>query len=551
MEKVAIYCRVSTEEQRERQSIETQIEHAKQYCQREGYLIADFYCDDGVSGTIPFEERGEGKRLFRDARQGNFNTVLVYKIDRIGRDNLVTLEAVFELNKLGVNVTSMTELSDRSNPQGRFIFNLFANIAEWEKEQIRERTIDGRYRKARSGKIPGGNIAYGYFVNGQKFLEINETLIPGLGLSPADIVRQIFRWIGNEGTSTIAVADRLNALGIPSSRRNRRNRELVSRKWKCDRIRKLVINTVYMGTYVYGKRKSRSDNTREKVLISVPPIIDEEIWLKAQETLKRNLKFAKRNSRNEYLLRGLIKCNFCGYGYVGQSPHRGNQHYYRCLSRMGYFKRAYGECTGKGKLVRRDWIEGVVWNEIKNWILNPVILEEVISEKLKEYEKEKGNSFKRYSKLRDSIEKKKDERARILELYRRGTIKMEDVDKQLQDMESEEKALLQMEEELKSKMIEDLPREELLKSFGKAIVEYGGKLADGSITFEDKRRIVEKFVKEVRVNMNGRKAGYPSLVETIPFRENAEPVSLTDASIVTIYSRDKNTKEGRKGVGSR
>ncbi|MGE5445021.1 MAG: hypothetical protein ACM3SR_10550, partial [Ignavibacteriales bacterium] len=53
---------------------------------------------------------------------------------------------------------------------------------------IRERTIDGRYRKARSGKIPGGNIPYGYFVNGQKFLEINETPIPGLSLSPADVV---------------------------------------------------------------------------------------------------------------------------------------------------------------------------------------------------------------------------------------------------------------------------------------------------------------------------------------------------------------------------
>jgi site-specific DNA recombinase len=545
MERVAVYARVSTEDQRERQSIETQIEYAKHYCQREGCFIADLYFDDGVSGTIPFDNRQAGRRLLVDAREGKFKTLLVYKIDRIGRDNLVTHEAVYKLTKLGINIKSMTEVSDRSNPQGRFIFNLFANLAEWEKELIRERTIDGKYRKARSGKFQGGGIPCGYIVNKEKLLQINETSIPGFNLSPSEVVRQIFNWIGKEGMSTIAVAERLNALGIPSPKSSGREKGSVSGKWNCDRIRNIVINTVYMGNYVYGKSKSRHDNTREKVSIPVPPIVEEELWLKAQETLKRNRKFAKRNSKHQYLLRGLIKCNFCGHSYVGQARIVENQHYYRCLRRMGYWKKIYEECPGKGKTVRREWIEGVVWNEIKNWILNPVILEEVISEKLKGYEKENGNSFKRYSKLRDSIEKKKEEKTRILELYRRGTITMEDLDKQLKAIESEQKALLQMREELKSKMIEDLPHEELLKSFREQIEEYSGKLADGSIMFEDKRRIVEKFVKEVRVNMNGRKADCASLIETIPFRKEIEPISLEDAKIVTVYGRDKNTNDKR------
>lgn len=546
MERVAVYARVSTEDQKERQSIETQIEYAKQYCQREGYLITGFYCDAGVSGTIPLEEREAGSRLLRDAREGKFNSMLVYKIDRIGRDNLVTLEAVFKLNKLGVNIKSMTEASDRSNPQGRFIFNLFANLAEWEKELIRERTIDGKYRKARSGKFQGGGIPCGYLVNKEKLLQINETPIPGFNLSPSNVIRQIFNWIGEEGMSTIAVAERLNALGIPSPKSNGREKELASGRWNCDRIRKIVINTVYMGNYLYGKRKSRNDNTREEVSISVPPIVDEELWLKAQETLKRNRKFAKRNSKNEYLLRGLIKCNFCGHSYVGQARIVENQHYYRCLRRMGYWKKIYDDCPGKGKTVRRDWIEGVVWEEIRNWILNPIILEAVITEKLKEYEKDKGNSFKSYSKLRDSIEKKKEEKTRILELYRRGTITMEDVEKQLEAIESEKQALLQMGEELKPKAIENLPREELLKSFRGEIEVYGGKLKGDSITFEDKQRIVEKFVKEVRVNMNGKKADFASLIETIPFRKEIEPISLADAKIVTVYARNKNTNDERE-----
>jgi hypothetical protein len=89
-------------------------------------------------------------------------------------------------------------------------------------------------------------------------------------------------------------------------------------------------------------------------------------------------------------------------------------------------------------------------------------------------------------------------------------------------------------------MIENLPHEELLKSFRGEIEEYRGKLVDGSIMFEDKRRIIEKFVKEVGANMNGMKADCASLIETIPFRKEIEPLSSENVKIVTFYVRDKN-----------
>lgn len=216
----------------------------------------------------------------------------MYKIDRIGRDNLVTLEAVFKLNELGVNIKSMTEASDRSNPQGRFIFNLFANIAEWEKEQIRERTIDGKYRKARSGRFPGGIIPYGYLSTKEKFFEIDETLIPGFNISPAEIAREVFSWIGQDKMSIISVAERLNALGIPATKCNGKLAS-ANGKWRHDKIRKMIVSTAYIGTYEYGKRKVGRDNTRETVSISVPPIIDKELWLKAQQTFKGTVNLSK------------------------------------------------------------------------------------------------------------------------------------------------------------------------------------------------------------------------------------------------------------------
>lgn len=538
MEKVAVYCRVSTEEQKEKQSIETQIEYAKDYCRKEDYIPYEFYCDDGVSGTIPFNEREAGTRLLIHAQEERFKTVLVYKIDRIGRDNLVTLEAAYKLNKLGIEIKSMTELSDRSNPQGRFMFNLFASLAEWEKEQIRERTIDGKYRKARSGKFPGGIIPYGYYLDDDKYLQIDVNPIPGFAFSTADVVKKVFNWMALDGTSTISIAKRLNELGIPATKSYGKIGS-ANGKWRHDRIRKMIISTLYIGSYNYGKTKSRKDNRQDEVSISVPPIIDKALWLNAQKTLKSNRKFSRRNTKRPFLLRGLIKCNFCGHGYIGYENAR-KVHYYRCYGKIGHYKMVYGECIGSAKMVRRDWIEGVVWNEIKNWILHPSVIEELISSKLKRSEKEKGNSFKIHSKLVDSIDKKKEERSRILDLYRKNLISMEEVQEQLRAVESEENALVEMAGEVKANIIDGASYEELQEHFRKEINSYREMLNKENIIFEDKQKLVQNFVKEVRVNWNGRKAGSPNLIETIPFRKNVETIPSKDAKITTVYSRDKN-----------
>src|SRR5262245_65403922 len=87
----AIYARVSSEEQRQNQTIEPQIEVAKRWVEFQKMLehpidITDFYLDDGVSGTIALADRPAGKRLLEDAAHGKIGLGLVYKIDRIGRD---------------------------------------------------------------------------------------------------------------------------------------------------------------------------------------------------------------------------------------------------------------------------------------------------------------------------------------------------------------------------------------------------------------------------------------------------------------------------------
>src|SRR3712207_9168860 len=84
-ERVALYMRVSSEEQRERETIEIQNGFLSEYCRLYALEVADAYADDGVSGTIPLHERPEGRRLLQGAKEGKLAAVLVYKLDRLGR----------------------------------------------------------------------------------------------------------------------------------------------------------------------------------------------------------------------------------------------------------------------------------------------------------------------------------------------------------------------------------------------------------------------------------------------------------------------------------
>src|ERR1700675_458004 len=165
---VGIYMRVSTEEQRERQSIATQRDFAGRYCELHQLTVHASYADDGVSGTVPLDRRPEGARLLRDARLKKFDQLLVYKLDRLGRETRLTLEAVAELEKCGVRIRSMTEEFDSETATGRLMITMLSGFAAHEREVIRERSMAGTNRKAEAGVWLGGVVPYGYRKQGMK-----------------------------------------------------------------------------------------------------------------------------------------------------------------------------------------------------------------------------------------------------------------------------------------------------------------------------------------------------------------------------------------------
>lgn len=155
---VAIYVRVSTEEQRERQSILTQREFADRFCALHSPAVYRVYADDGVSGTVPLERRPEGGQILNDARQGKFNQLLIYRLDRLGRDTRLILNGVDGLEKLGVRVRSMTEEFDTGSATGRLMLTLLSGFASHERDVIRERSVAGTMRLAEAGAWLGASF---------------------------------------------------------------------------------------------------------------------------------------------------------------------------------------------------------------------------------------------------------------------------------------------------------------------------------------------------------------------------------------------------------
>ena len=340
---VALYLRVSTEEQRERQSILTQREFGQRFGELHQLPLYEIYPDDGVSGTVPFESRPAGRRVLEAARQGRFDQLLVFKLDRLGRETRLILNVVAELEKYGVRVRSMTEEFDTATATGRLMLTMLSGFAAHERELIRERSVAGTNRRAQDGVWLGGVVPYGYRKEGEKGqgrLVIGDERIAGFGLSEADVVRTIYRLSASEKNSCQKIADHLHRTGVPctsagnvpgaaTGKRSRR----AAAMWRASHVRNLLANRTYMGQHAFGKR-SKNPN-RKPIVRAVPAIVTEEIWEAAQQVLRSNRIMSKRNGRIPFLLRGLIKCALCGLTFSGcRASARQPDHYYHCNGRQ-------------------------------------------------------------------------------------------------------------------------------------------------------------------------------------------------------------------------
>ncbi len=314
--RVVTYERVSSDAQREKSTILTQHGELIQRLNREpGVEVVGRYADDGVSGSTEFKHRPGGARLLAAARQHVFDEVWVYKLDRVGRDDVDPIIVRRELAKHDVRLFALHE-----NLENELEYSIRVAFAAEERRVIKRRTSDGLNRTARNGHYTGGIVAFGLTVEGEKQharYVIDETLLVGTWTA-ADVVRWIYERLALDGWSCRKIADALNDRGVPTSYA-RAGRGVRGEKtlgiWRAGRIRNMVVEPIYRGQRHFGRR-ANDGQCREIIWAEVPAIVSDDLWYAAQEALKRNRIMAKNTART-YLLRSLLRCGRCGLHYCG------------------------------------------------------------------------------------------------------------------------------------------------------------------------------------------------------------------------------------------
>ncbi|WP_051688243.1 recombinase family protein [Desulfofalx alkaliphila] len=415
--KVAVYCRVSTEDQADAKTIENQVAFAKKYCDLHGLQVHNFYLDDGVSGSIPVEERPAGQAMLADAKEGFFQAVYVYRLDRLARTTLDILTTHHRLAKLNIGLKSMTENFDTSTPSGKFFLTTLAGIAEIERSTIAERMRLGKERAVKEGRWPGGPPPYGYRVR-RKRLEIFEP--------EAAIVRKIFSLYTDRRMNTVSIADYLTALGYETPGGSRKKGS--AGVWRSSGVWGILTNPAYKGTFIYGKQRP----AEKQEGFACPAIVNDKQWERAQQRLKENFFNAGRNAKRHYLLRGLIRCGVCGRNYCGDGSHsKGRYHYYRCTGNSSFRGKLVDKCPAKS--VRADQLEQIVWQDILNYILKNDNLIKKLQLAVNSRQPE-GDLDREAKVIKKALLDKEREKGRVLTLFRKGLINDSEIEKELEDL---------------------------------------------------------------------------------------------------------------------
>jgi site-specific DNA recombinase len=400
--RVAIYARVSSDQQAQEQTIESQVAALRERVAGDGHILDEELCflDDGVSGSTL--KRPALERLRDLAYVGGFQKLYVHSPDRLARRYAYQVLVVEELNKHGVQIEFLNRAIGVS-PEEDLLLQMQGMFAEYERAKIMERSRRGKRHAASRGSVNvlcGAPYGYRYIAKrdggGQAAYEIRD--------EQAAVVKQIFEWVGRDRISIGEVARRLKAEGIPTA--------TGKSWWDRTSIWGMLKNPAYKGSAAFGKtrtgprrpqlRTQRGDpkiprrtgstydtDPTEQVAIPVPAIVSEELFAAVEDQLTENrLRGRERRRGARYLLQGLLECDCCGYAYYGKKVSSGSAKgkvpyaYYRCVGTDAY--RFGGKRVCHNKQVRTDKLDQAVWDDACQLLSNPTLLRKEYERRLAE-----------------------------------------------------------------------------------------------------------------------------------------------------------------------
>ena len=508
MKTAAIYARVSSNRQREEQTIASQTSALRAYAAAHEYWVPDgsVFEDDGWSGATLVRP---GLERLRDlAAQGHLEVLLVHSPDRLSRKYAYQVLLLEELARHGVDVVFL-QGPRAETPEDVLLLQFQGMIAEYEKAQISERTRRGKRHRAQAGfvnALTGAPFGYRYVRKADGAparYEVIET--------EAVVVREVFRRYTEEWSSLGGLARWLTMAGI----RTRTGQA----RWNKSSVWEMLRNPAYQGTACFQKTRqaerqhvnrrlrqrggipahpmcSRPRPREEWIEIRVPALVSPTQFALAQERFAQNRQFAARHTKQPSLLQGLLICQLCGYALYRYSTRttRRRLTYYRCTGTDAYRFPEGRRCANRP--VRQDAVEGLVWQHVIQLLSHPALVRAEIDRRLTELrtdhvgDVQRDVATKELARLRAGM-------TRLIEAYQEQLISLDELRTRMPSLRQRETTLQAQLATLEAERLDA----EAYVTLAESLEGFLAKLQDAAQSLEvaDRQRVLRLVVKEVRV----------------------------------------------------
>lgn len=390
MSRVVTYCRVSSEEQAEKDiSIPAQRKAIHRWVEQSGDSLVQDFVDEGISAYAPADKRPGFCGMVNFCRKHKVDHILVHKLDRFSRNREESILFKSLLRKHGVTVKSITETYDPETPQGFLYEGMIEVINQFYSMNLATETLKGMKENAERGFHNGGRVPYGYRLEkvGDPGRE-RMRLVEGPE-EEVNLVREMFRLATEEGMGAKTITNLLNERQIPAP---------CSRHWSASTVSNILNNPVYVGDQVWFKSKKvgrdgRAINERDNWITARdahPTLIEREVF-ERRRTLATGRAFKVYSSPEHaavYLLGRLMRCGHCGGNFIGRrqkvtrvkSGVTHTSHYY-CSN---YLNKGRSVCPSLP--IQQSWADSVVLEFIRRKLCHPtalIDLERRVAEKIK------------------------------------------------------------------------------------------------------------------------------------------------------------------------
>lgn len=428
MKKVALYARVSSDLQTKERTIDSQVAELKMEIEKSGARLVKEYVDDGYSGALL--DRPAMNRLREDIKTKKFETIYFHNADRIARDvtyqNIIIGE--FLQNKKQIIINGEDYIH---NPENKFTLTVLGAVAELERAKITERSRRGAVHRLKQGHLLGnGSRIYGYLYTKKK-----DAVFPSYAIHPeeAKIVKLIFSKYLQEEIGYKPMARYLNK--VKASRRSNVG-------WTAPHIKSILHNETYTGTKYFlkyqteqnpitGKKRQFKRDRSEWIGLSIPAIIDTDLFEQVQKKIKHNLD-CYRNPARIYLLSQLVFCGKC------QTRCYAYRRYYKVKRkyRTAIYQRASYKCrVCSNPEINTAVLESVVHDIFTNTVLEP---DELINYIPALRNKKSNTSTKdKLKRLSTKLKKLKIKEGRLTELYEGGQLSYSEYTEQIPALDIE------------------------------------------------------------------------------------------------------------------